>query len=295
MNFESSMGFAGLMLRAGTQKPGPDFRVLSCPGMLTPITVFAVFAALAYGTAVWLSLRGRAGAGWVSVIALGLHLLTLLAGLKAAQNHLGLALALSLVTWQTALLLSLLWRVAALSPLRTLIYPLAALGGLLAALPATGSGADAPQNWKIALHAALSIFAAGLLTLAAAQALALEALDRLLHRPDQLPKVLRLPPMQASEDWLFQLIAAGFFVLSLALLSGLIFVDDLFAQHLAHKTILSLIAWAIFAALLLGRLRWGWRGRRAVRFALSGYAALLLAYFGSKLVLEQILGRHWGS
>ena len=144
------------------------------------------------------------------------------------------------------------------------------------------------------LHAAFSIFAAGLLTLAAAQALALALLERLLHQPQQLARTLRLPSLQASEDWLFQLIAAGFFVLSLALLSGLVFVDNLFAQHLAHKTVLSLLAWAIFGALLMGRRRWGWRGRRAVRFALSGYATLLLAYFGSKLVLEELLGRHWG-
>ena len=102
-----------------------------------------------------------------------------------------------------------------------------------------------------------------------------------------------MPPMQSAEDWLFQLIAAGFFVLSMALLSGLVFVDDLFAQHLAHKTVLSILAWAIFGGLLLGRRRWGWRGRQAVRWVLSGYLAFVLAYFGSKLVLEHVLGRHW--
>jgi len=227
------------------------------------------------------------------VSALTLHGVVLLASMQALEGRLGLTQALSLLTWQSALLLALLSRVAALRPLRTAIYPLAAAGVLLAALVPSPSGGNAQHDWRIALHAALSIFAAGLLTLAAAQAVALDLLDRLLHKPDQLARVLRMPPMQASEDWLFQLIGAGFFVLSLALLSGLFFVDDLFAQHLVHKTVLSIIAWLIFGALLLGRQRWGWRGKRAVRWALAGYAALLLAYFGSKLVLEQILHRHW--
>ncbi len=225
--------------------------------------------------------------------ALILHGLLLVASVQAEGGRLGLTQALSLLTWQSALLLALLSRVMALRPLRAAIYPLAAAGVLLPVLLPTHSGGNAPHDWRIALHAALSIFAAGLLTLAAAQALALDLLDRLLHKPEQLARVLRMPPMQASEDWLFQLIGAGFFMLSLALLSGLIFVDDLFAQHLVHKTALSILAWLIFGALLLGRRRSGWRGKRAVRWALSGYAALLLAYFGSKLVLEQILGRHW--
>lgn len=227
------------------------------------------------------------------VLALVLHGLVLIASVHAAGGRLGLTQALSLLGWQSALLLALLSQVTTLRPLRTAIYPLAAAGAMLAALLPVQPGGSGPHDWRIALHAALSIFAAGLLTLAAAQAIALDLLDRLLHKPEQLARVLRMPPMQASEDWLFQLIGAGFFVLSLALLSGLFFVDDLFAQHLVHKTVLSIVAWLIFAALLLGRYRWGWRGKRAVRWALSGYGALLLAYFGSKLVLEQILGRHW--
>lgn len=263
--------------------------------MSLPILPLALATLIAYTVAAWRAASGATtNQGTLALLAgLGLHALVLVGSLQLAGGRLGLSQALSLVTWQTALLLALLWRVQTLWPLRTAIYPLAAAGALVAALWPSQTGAQAPHDWKIALHVALSIFAAGLLTLAAAQAVALAVFDRLLHRPDQLTRALRMPPMQSAEDWLFQLIAAGFFVLSLALLSGLIFVDDLFAQHLAHKTALSILAWAIFGALLLGRRRWGWRGRRAVRWALSGYAAFLLAYFGSKLVLEQLLGRHW--
>lgn len=263
--------------------------------MSLPLLPVALAALIAYIVATWRATRSPpASYGLLALLAaLFLHGLVLVGSLQAAGGRLGLSQALSLVTWQTALLLALLWRVPTLWPLRTAIYPLAAAGALVTALWPSQYGAEAPHDWKIALHVALSIFAAGLLTLAAAQAVALALLDRLLHTPNQLTRALRMPPMQSAEDWLFQLIAAGFFVLSLALLSGLIFVDDLFAQHLAHKTALSILAWAIFGALLLGRRRWGWRGRRAVRWALSGYIAFLLAYFGSKLVLEQILGRHW--
>lgn len=263
--------------------------------MPLPILPLALIALVAYAHASWRAAGAREDrSGLISLLlALGCHGLALVGSLQEADGRLGLTQALSLVTWQTALLLALLWRVTTLWPLRTAIYPLAAAGALLVAIWPSRSGAEAPHDWKIALHVALSIFAAGLLTLAAAQAVALSVLDRLLHKPDQLNRVLRMPPMQSAEDWLFQLIAAGFFVLSLALLSGLIFVDNLFAQHLVHKTLLSILAWAIFGALLLGRRRWGWRGRRAVRWALSGYGLFLLAYFGSKLVLEQLLGRHW--
>lgn len=263
--------------------------------MTSLLLLSAALAALAYLFAALRAAQARDSGPVLLVLiaAIALHGIVLVASVQAVGGRLGLTQALSLLTWQSALLLGLLSGVATLRPLRTAIYPLAAAGVALAAVWPTQPGGNAPHDWRIALHAALSIFAAGLLTLAAAQAIALDLLDRLLHKPEQLARVLRMPPMQASEDWLFQLIGAGFFVLSLALLSGLIFVDDLFAQHLVHKTVLSIIAWLIFAALLLGRRRWGWRGKRAVRWALSGYGALLLAYFGSKLVLEQILGRHW--
>ena len=71
------------------------------------------------------------------------------------------------------------------------------------------------------------------------------------------------------------------------------FVQHMFAQHLAHKTVLSITAWAVFAVLLWGRWRFGWRGRTAIRWSLGGFVILALAYFGSKLVLEVLLGRHW--
>jgi len=97
------------------------------------------------------------------------------------------------------------------------------------------------------------------------------------------------------EDLLFKTIAAGFILLTVSLLSGLMFINDIFAQHLIHKTILSIMAWLVFGVLLWGRWRYGWRGSLAVRLTLAGIILLVLSYFGSKLVLEVILGKSWQS
>jgi ABC-type uncharacterized transport system permease subunit len=85
------------------------------------------------------------------------------------------------------------------------------------------------------------------------------------------------------------MIGTGLFFLTVSLGSGFIFIEDLFAQHLVHKTVLSIIAWIIFSGLLVGRMRYGWRGKTAIQWTLIGFVLLLLAYFGSKLVLELIL------
>jgi ABC-type uncharacterized transport system permease subunit len=258
--------------------------------------ILSAAAALAYGAAAALQWRASPqAAGRVpAAVALALHLAALLgAAFHAGNLTLGVTEALSLFAWQAALLL---WALSLLQPVQVLglaLYPLAALAAMASALWPTSISAIPLADWKIQLHVVLSLFSAGFLTLAAAQAVTLAAQDRLLHRHEPTRLVLALPPLQTMEHLLFVLITLGFFILSLSLLSGLLFVDDLLAQHLAHKTVLSIAAWAMFGALLWGRWRRGWRGRMAVRWTLSGYAVLILAYFGSKIILEQILSRHW--
>jgi ABC-type uncharacterized transport system permease subunit len=100
-----------------------------------------------------------------------------------------------------------------------------------------------------------------------------------------------LPPLQTMESLMFQMIGVGFALLTLALVTGILFLQDIFAQHLVHKTVLSIMAWCVFALLLWGRWRFGWRGRVAIRWTVGGFIFLMLAYFGSKLVLELILNR----
>lgn len=206
---------------------------------------------------------------------------------------LNLGHAVSLFTWLSALLLCLLSLRRPVDNLGLVIYPLAAAGVVLSPLLPAGAGTLIEVRWTVQLHIVLSVLAYGVLTLAAVQAVVLALQDRQLHR-HQVGGWLRvLPPLQAMEQLLFELTAVGFFLLSLALLSGLVFVENLLAQHLVHKTFFSTLAWLFYALLLWGHWRFGWRGRSATRGTLFGYATLLLAYFGSKFVLEQLLGTHW--
>ena len=149
-------------------------------------------------------------------------------------------------------------------------------------------------SWELTAHIILSVAAYALITIAAAMAVALALLDRRLRSRKALGWLSILPSMEALESGTFQALGTGFAILTLSLFSGFIFVENLFGQQLSRKTILSCLAWLVFAILLFGRWRFGWRGRTAARWTLSGFALLGLAYFGSKFVLEMILGRHWG-
>ena len=190
--------------------------------------------------------------------------------------------------------------VSALTLLVNASRPVAALGVIVFPLTAALIAVDSflapatlpqPMDWQIKLHVTVALVAFGVLSIAAALAILLAIQERALrHR--QFGRWLRaLPPLTLTETLLFRLISAGFVLLTLTLLTGVLFVDNLFGQHLAHKTVLSIVAWLMFGVLLYGRWRHGWRGARAVNLTLIGMAALVLAFFGSKAVLELILHR----
>lgn len=146
-------------------------------------------------------------------------------------------------------------------------------------------------SWQMTTHILVSMLSYSFLNIAALQALLVAVQDWNLHNRHATGFIRSLPPLQTMEKLLFQLIGTGFVLLSISLLTGLLFVEDLFAQHLVHKTALSILAWIVFGILLVGRTRWGWRGQTAIRWTLGGFLSLMLAYFGSKLVLELILNR----
>ena len=149
-------------------------------------------------------------------------------------------------------------------------------------------------TWQIKLHAVLSLVAYSFLIAGAVLALASMMQDRLLRRAKVNRLSTLLPPLMATERFLATLTVAGFVFLLLSIVTGFLFVENLFAQHLVHKTILSLAATVIFGALVVGRQSRGWRGQRMLQLYLAGFAVLILAYFGSKFVLEVVLGEHWG-
>ncbi|WP_448682535.1 cytochrome C assembly family protein [Pseudomonas nicosulfuronedens] len=169
------------------------------------------------------------------------------------------------------------------------LYPLGALTTLLAVLVPHGTIEPINEQPGILAHILLSILAYGLLTIAVVQALLLLVQDHQLKHKHPSGLIRNFPPLQTMESLLFGFLWGGWSLLSLSLISGWLFVDNLFAQHLAHKTILSCFAWVVFGVLLWGRHQLGWRGHKAIRWTLAGFCLLMLAYFGSKLVKEFIL------
>ena len=198
---------------------------------------------------------------------------------------------LSLVAWLVALLLSLTAITMRIECLGAIVYPFAALGLALALAPAEPQLLAYHMKSGMLAHILLSILAYSLLSIAAVQALLLYIQDLHLHNKHPGGFIRALPPLETMEVLMFRIIGLGFIVLSIALLTGMFYLQDMFAQHIVHKTILSLIAWLLFAVLLWGRWQFGWRGRIAIRWTYSGFILLMLAYFGSKFVIEQVLNR----
>jgi ABC-type uncharacterized transport system permease subunit len=225
-------------------------------------------------------------------LALLLHAVTALAAIQSPEGvNLGFYKISSVIFWivNAALLLSLLRR--PLDNLVVILFPLAAVAELVSTLaPGNASPFQSLPGGMLA-HIAFSILAYAVLTIAAFQAAAVAALDYQLRHRHTRGIVQLLPPLQLMETMLFEILWVGLALLSLAIGTGAVFLDDIFAQHLVHKTILSLCAWLVFATLLWGHRRLGWRSQTAVRFTLVGFAVLMLGYFGSKLVLEVILER----
>ena len=137
------------------------------------------------------------------------------------------------------------------------------------------------------------MLAYSLFTLAALHAILMAVAERRLHRGRLTPLFAGLPPLLTMEALLFRLIHIAFGLLTLTLISGAVFSEHIFGKALQfnHKTVFAVLSWLIFAALLFGRHRYGWRGRVALRWTLTGFAVLLLAYVGSRFVLEVVLGR----
>ena len=179
-------------------------------------------------------------------------------------------------------------------PLQNLLialYPLSALAVLISTfVPDTAPLLSHLSNGMI-LHISSSILAYAVLTLAAIQSAVLALQDRQLKHRHTRGIIQVLPPLQKMESMLFELLWIGVTLLTIAIVSGVVFIDDIFAQSLVHKTVLTIVAWLLFSGLLWGHYQLGWRSRTAVRLTLAGFLVLMLAFFGSKLVLELILQR----
>jgi ABC-type uncharacterized transport system permease subunit len=205
--------------------------------------------------------------------------------------------ALSAAAWLMALLLLVTSLKKPVENMGIGVYPFAAITlGLQSLFPSQHiiiafSAESSLAAKPLEIHILISLVAYSLCALAAMHAILLAVQNNHIRNKHPGGFIRALPPLQTMENLLFQMLTAGFILLSLSLFSGAVFLKDVFAQHLAHKTVFSIIAWLVFGTLLWGRWRFGWRGQTAIRWTLSGFFFLMLAYFGSKLVLEIVLHR----
>lgn len=263
---------------------------------MTTLTLLGILALMAYCVnALWIGFR--IGAGKLNqrcqlcqqIPALfGFVAHTLLVFSIFKDGHLDLSFfnSLMLIAWLITgmyIFTTMLWPVLSLG---VLVYPVSGFCALLYAF-LSPHVVHLTEEYPVFLkvHILCSVFAYSVFSLAAVQALVLAVQDSVLHGHKPSVLIMSLPPLQTMERLLFSMVWTGFILLTIALGFGFFEVDNL----LTHKVILSVIAWCIFGALLVGRLFFGWRGRIAVRYTLSGVAFLIMAFFGSKLVIELIL------
>lgn len=243
----------------------------------------------------------------------GLALVLLVQGIAVQQAmlgdgnlRLGFALGLSAALWLGLIVfwVESLW--VAIDGMRLWLMPLGALATLLVvAFPEGRVIANADSGW-LRIHLAISLAAYSMITIAALHALLMASADRRLHdlsteaavpatRTGQILARLfdAMPPLLTLERLLFRLIWVGFALLTMAVMTGIVISEVLDGKPLPfdHKTVFVLLSWLTFGLLLLGRVCRGWRGRVALRWTLTGFALLLLAYTGSRFVLEVILHR----
>ena len=239
-------------------------------------------------------LLSRGAIGHLVLIPLAMHGYLLVGDIFSAGGFdLGVLNALSLILWLTLLVYWIARFFYPIGGLQTLVLPLAAVVVVLPELFPSDHPLANTNLFAFKAHITAAMLAYSLFTIAMLHAVLISQVEKRLHHAT-LPRVLRgLPPLMTMETLLFRMIGIGFVLLTLTLASGVVFSEEIFgkAWQLNHKVLFGFISWGVFAVLLWGHHFHGWRGRVAVRWTVSGFVLLLLAYLGSKFVLEVLLHR----
>lgn len=202
-------------------------------------------------------------------------------------------LAASLTLWLAVLIYWLESFRSRMDSVQPMVLPLAAISAVLpVAFPQTHEIVYA-QDTAFRMHFLAAMLAYSLFTLSALHAVFMGCIERRLHRGALGRRQSGLPSILSMETLLFRLIGVAFLLLTLTLISGLVFSEQIFGKAFVfdHKPLFAFASWGIFAALLFGRYRYGWRGKIALRWTLAGFLLLVLAYIGSRFILEVLLGR----
>ncbi|MSP87132.1 MAG: cytochrome C biogenesis protein [Methylotenera sp.] len=230
-----------------------------------------------------------------AMLGLGLliHACLLYQVILAHGFNLGFFNVLSVIAWLTVLIYGLADLKHNLAGLQAFILPQAAIFALLPAYNVANHYLPSAESPLLLAHIAIALLAYSLFTFATLHALLMTIAERSLHNKSILIKLPSFPPLMVMETLLFQIIGLGFILLTITLISGMLFSEQIFGKPMQfnHKTIFSIASWIIYGALLFGRIQYGWRGIKAIRWTLVGFVLLLLAYVGSKFILQVILGR----
>jgi len=263
-----------------------------------PILIHVVAAAL-YAAAAWTRWPTRptppgAVATLLPPLALIAHAWALATSIATPQGlDISLVNALSLVA---ALCVLVAWVAGFLRTLpgsATIVLPIAAVASLLPILLTNPHRFPyAGEPWATA-HIAIALLAYAFLLMAAVMALLMNGLERRLHRGLPSADAESTPPLLTLERYVFRLVGVGFVLLTLTVVSGALFSEQVFGKPFTftHKSVFTILAWLTFGALLAGRWRFGWRGRQATKWIVTGSVLLVLAYLGTKFVLEVVLHR----
>lgn len=262
------------------------------PDILLQLLPAALYATL--GVLCWLSPNSRPrlilGLLAAALIAHGWSLRGTMFG--SGELHFGFSTALSLTLWLAMLIYCL---ECMLTPMQTLLKRAAPIATLACLLPIVLTGH--PQilpitSWAFRAHITVAMLAYSFATLAVFHAILLATAEHNLHRA-RISRDSDLPPLLVLDNLLFRLIQVTFVFLTLTVGSGLFFSEEIFGKPLTltHKSVFGVASWVLFALLLGGRQFLGWRGKTATRWLLAGFVSLLLAYAGTRFVLEIILGR----
>ena len=230
-----------------------------------------------------------------AMIALGLlvHGWLLHQSIFADGFNLGFYESVSAILWLTVLIYWVTDRDYKRRSLQAFVLPPAAVFALLPAFFVSYHYFPDAGNSLFVAHVWIAMLAYSLFTFAALHAVLMAIAERSLHHKSTLITLPSFPPLMMMESLLFKIIGLGFALLTITLISGMWFSEEIFHKPLAfnHKTIFSIASWFIYAALLFGRVQYGWRGLKAIRWTLIGFVLLLLAYVGSKFVSQILLGR----
>lgn len=207
--------------------------------------------------------------------------------------NLGIYYALSAILWLTALIYWIADIKHQLYSLQAFVLPPAAVAVILPALSIKNYYLPEAGASLFMAHITIAILAYSLFTFATLHALLMAVAERSLHKQTTWVKLPIFPPLMVMESLLFKVISAGFVLLTVTLVSGMLFSEQIFGKPLSfnHKTIFSIASWLIYAWLLFGRYQYGWRGKKAIKLTLAGFVLLLLAYVGSRFVLQVLLNR----